>query len=74
MPIYTFRNKNNGQIEEHNVPLSDLDSFKEKNPHLSVAILKAPGVTYGGLKVPDGFKDRLREIKKDHPHAKFEIP
>jgi len=32
--IYTFLNKNTGEVEEHIMRLSELDSFKENNPHL----------------------------------------
>jgi hypothetical protein len=32
--IYTFLNKNTGEIEEHTMRLSDYDDFKDKNPQL----------------------------------------
>lgn len=73
MPTYTFRNKNSGDIEEHFMSIKSLDSFIENNPHLQ-KLIDSPGVTYGSPKVPDGFRDRLKEIKKNTPGATFEIP
>ena len=32
--IYTFLNKNTNEIEEHTMRMSELDGFKENNPHL----------------------------------------
>ena len=32
--IYTFLNKNTGEIEEHTMRLSEYEAFKENNPHL----------------------------------------
>jgi len=32
--IYTFLNKNTGEVEEHSMRLSEYDAFKEQNPHL----------------------------------------
>lgn len=74
MPTYTFRNTTTEEIEEYFMPISELDKFKEDNPHLKKVILNAPPTLYGNGKVPDGFKDRLKEIKKNTPGATFEIP
>jgi hypothetical protein len=32
--IYTFKNNNTGEIEEHTMKLAEYDDFKMKNPHL----------------------------------------
>ena len=34
MATYTFLNKNTNEIEEHVMKISELDTFKESNPHL----------------------------------------
>lgn len=34
MATYTFLNKNTNEIEEHVMKISELDAFKENNPHL----------------------------------------
>lgn len=73
MPTYTFRNRDNGEIEEHFMSIHELDEFVSDNPHLK-KLIDSPGVTYAAPKVPDGFKDRLKEIKKNAPGATFEIP
>ncbi len=35
MPTYIFKNKDNGEITEIQMRISDLDNFKESNPNLS---------------------------------------
>ena len=35
MPTYIFKNKDNGEITEVQMRISDLDQFKESNPNLS---------------------------------------
>lgn len=34
MPTYQFANKTTGVVEEHTMRISELDAFKENNPHL----------------------------------------
>lgn len=73
MPTYTFKNKDTGEYEEHFMSINDLDKFIEDNPNLK-KLIDSPGVTYASPKIPDGFRDRLKEIKKNTPGATFEIP
>lgn len=69
MPLYQFKNKETGEIVEKMIPMSELDQFKEDNPHLEKC-LSAPG--FGdpwrlGITKPDnGFRDLLKETKKSH--------
>ena len=73
MPTYTFENKETNEVEDHFMRMSELDEFKEKNPHLNQLLINAGFVgalSYSGGKLPEGFKDRLREMKKKHPHGK----
>jgi len=69
MPIYSFRNKTTGEETEEMMSMSSLDKFIKKNPHLEF-IVGAPGIGDSirlGLKKPDAsFRDRLKEIKKQH--------
>jgi hypothetical protein len=51
MATYTFLNKNTNEIEEHVMKISELDTFKESNPHLERFF------TLDGL---PGFGDGLR--------------
>ena len=66
MPTYTFRDSNSGEILDHSLRISELDSFKLDNPHLSQVHLKAPTLARdsGNKKPDDGFRDVLRSIKK----------
>ena len=71
MPIYNFKNEQ-GEVEQHYLKISELDEFKASNPNLTM-LLSTPqligGVSTDSGKLPEGFKDKLREIKKKHPHA-----
>lgn len=72
MPTYTFVHENTGEVQEHYLRMSELDDFKANNPELKQKLTITNIV--GGLstdsgKLPEGFKDRLREMKKKHPGA-----
>ena len=71
MPTYNFTNEQ-GDVEVHEMRISELDSFKEANPHLKQT-LNTPN-TIGGRStssgsLPEGFKDKLRDMKAKHPLA-----
>ncbi|MCG7944861.1 MAG: hypothetical protein N0C84_00790 [Candidatus Thiodiazotropha taylori] len=73
MPTYTFQNKNTKEFSEHYMSMSELDEFKKNNPDLEQILITGPiigGTSSSGGKLPEGFKDRLREMKKKHPHGK----
>ena len=72
MPTYTFINTDTDEEEVHFLRMSELDQFKEDNPKLKQKLTITSIV--GGLSkesgsLPEGFKDRLREMKKKHPTA-----
>ena len=67
MPTYQFRNKETGEIIEERMSFTLLDKYKEDNPHLEQYHDSFPGVVGdAGIKnkVPDGFRDVLKSIKK----------
>ena len=68
MPSYSFRNKETGEETEIFLRISELDKYKEDNPHLQQFIAKAPGnvgmVRDMYSRVPDGFNDVVKQIKK----------
>lgn len=71
MPTYNFINEK-GDVEVHTLKMSELDSFKESNTHLKQTltvgtIIGARSTSSGSL--PEGFKDRLRDMKSKHPRA-----
>jgi hypothetical protein len=67
MPTYTFENVNTNEIEEHYLSISQLDNFKDNNPHLKQK-LTAPAIgdpaRLGITKTPDSFNSLLKHIKK----------
>jgi len=75
MPIYTFKNLNTQEIEEHTLRISEYDKFKEDNPHLERYIDGSPGmsdpVRLGLVKPSDGCREVLRNIKKGSPGSKI---
>ena len=75
MPIYTFKNLNTQEIEEHTLRISEYDKFKEDNPHLERYIDGSPGmsdpVRLGLVKPSDGFREVLSNIKKGSPGSKI---
>lgn len=70
MPFYVFRDKNTGDNFEKLLKISELDKFREENPHLET-VPQAPGlsdpVRLGRVKPSDGFRDVLSSIKKNNP-------
>jgi hypothetical protein len=67
MPTYQFRNKDTGEITETRMSFTVLDKYKLDNPHLEQYHDSFPGVVAdAGVKnkVPDGFRDVLKSIKK----------
>ena len=63
--IYTFLNKNTGEIEEHTMRLAEYDEFKKNNPHLE-RYFTADGIP--GL----GDGQRMSVPGLAQPHAAFE--
>lgn len=48
MPTYEFKNKNTGDIEEYLLSFSEVDKFKQDNPHLERIWTDTPSVIYKG--------------------------
>jgi hypothetical protein len=70
MPNYTFRDDNTGEVVEHFLKISELDEFKESNPHLTQTITGAPALA-GSVSIrdkrPDGFKEVMSRIAEANP-------
>lgn len=71
MPFYDFENSNTNEIESHSLRISELDHFKENNPHLKQKILSAPSTvsSTGGFKNDEGWKENLARIAEAHPSS-----
>jgi len=66
MANYTFYNKETKEESIISMPISELDSFKQANPHLEqlLTVLTIADPTRLGLRKPDsGFRDVLKRIK-----------
>ena len=67
MPTYNFRDIETGEVTEVMMRISELDEFKQKNPHLQQFLTGAPALSSdgggGGLKIDSGFNDVLKRIK-----------
>lgn len=60
MPTYSFINQATGKVEEHFMPMSDLDDFKKTNPHLD-KLVTAPAIV-GGVSIRDKQSDGMKEV------------
>lgn len=74
MPTYNFRNKETNEEFEIQMSMSELDKYKEDNPHLVQFLTGAPSVSinahrYGGtnLNKNGSFKEVLKNIHERTP-------
>jgi hypothetical protein len=69
-PSYTFKDLNSGEEVTTIMSMNEREEFVANNPHMQQVIHSAPAIGDSirlGLKKPDnGFRDRLKEIKKAH--------
>ncbi|MEO0160302.1 MAG: hypothetical protein ABIL47_07505 [candidate division WOR-3 bacterium] len=75
MATYKFK-RPNGEIFEIEMSVFELDEYKKNNPELKQLIYDLNYVTNPGLKnkVPDGFRDVLRNIKENNPGSTINVP
>lgn len=70
MPSYTFLNTTSGEVFTTIMSIAEREEYLKDNPHIQQQLISAPSIGDSirlGLKKPDnGFRDRLREIKKAH--------
>lgn len=66
MANYTFLDTKTDKQFDIDMPISELDDYKARNPHLQQLISRAPALSSGiGSRKPDsGFRDVLKRIKK----------
>ena len=68
MPNYTFLNTLTNECSTVYMSMDERDQFVKDNPHMQQQIHSAPAlgdsIRLGLRKPDDGFRDRLREIKK----------
>ena len=74
MPLYEFRNTETNEVFEKSMTVSDREIYLQENPHIKqIHTSGINAVSDAGTKnrVPDGFRDVLRNIKKHHPRSNF---
>jgi len=75
MPTYEFINIKTNQLEEHFMPISVYDEFKENNPHLKRYIDNAPMFSYSGAgdlsgkKTDNTWKEVMHKIAEQNPRS-----
>jgi hypothetical protein len=70
VPSYTFKNLDTEEVYTTVMSISEREDFLKSNPHMQQVIHSAPALGDSirlGIRKPDnGFRDRLKEIKKAH--------
>ena len=77
MALYDVKNLKTGETKVLNLSLAKYEEWREDNPDWGkdwqAGIASAvSGVGDFQNKLPQGFKDRLNNVKKHHPYAKFD--
>ena len=72
MPNYDFEDVNTGELVTHFMSMSELDEFKEKNPHLR-RVISAPaivsGTGSGGVKASGAMQEIFAKAAEAHPNS-----
>lgn len=75
MPSYTFINSKTKEEKTEIMTISEMEEYLEKNPHITTKIT-APAIidpwSAGRQKVPSGFTDVLKKIKKANRRSTIE--
>ena len=74
MPTYNFRNKDTGEETEIVMRISELDQYKENNPHLEQFLTRAPAIARGHgstRQFDSGFKEVLQKIDERTPGSEL---
>jgi len=77
MPLYPVKNYSTGEEKELNLTISAYEEWRTANPewekNWQAGVMSAISeVGDYQNKLPQGFKDRLNNVKKHHPYAKFD--
>ena len=77
MALYDVKNLKTGETKVLNLSLAKYEEWRENNPDWDkdwqAGIASAvSGVGDYQNKLPQGFKDRLNNVKKHQPYAKFD--
>lgn len=75
MPTYTLKHKKTGKEITKFMSISEMIQYEKDHPEFEVQC-GTPGIGYNfnRQKPNDGFRDRLREIKKSYPRNTIDVP
>jgi hypothetical protein len=75
MPTYTFIDNETGSHFEDMMSIAEKEEYLQLNPHVSQTILHAPALAdptrLGRMKPEGGFRDLLKDIKKNNRKSKI---
>jgi len=75
MPLYDFKDKETGEIQERMVSLANYDQFLLDNPNLERVHTKTPGIVSGinmqSKMANSGFNEVLSKIAEKHPSSRL---
>ena len=77
MALYDVKNLKTGETKVLNLSLAKYEEWRENNPDWDTDWQAGIASAVSGVgdyqnKLPQGFKDRLNNVKKHHPYAKFD--
>lgn len=76
MPIYSFKNKETGEVHDELMKMDDRESYLSNNPLMKQIITGAPSIgdphRMGIIKTPDSFNSLLKNIHKNSPGSKIQ--
>ena len=79
MGDYWFKNKKTKKFTLKSMTISEMEEYLKKNKHMERAIYKSSFPDSISMRdtwikhTDDGWKDKLREIKKNHPRGNLEV-
>ena len=79
MGDYWFKNKKTKKFTLKSMTISEMEKYLKKNKHMERAIYKSSFPDSISMRdtwikhTDDGWKDKLREIKKKHPLGNIEV-
>ena len=77
MATYPVVHKKTGEQKEMTMTISQYEEWRKDNPDWDKDWMAGVASAVSGVgdyqnKLPQGFKDRLNNVKKHHPYAKFD--
>lgn len=77
MPSYYVINNSTGEKKDFQCTIAEYEKWREENPDWDKDWQAGVASAVSGVgdyqdKLPQGFKDRLNNVKKHHPYAKFD--